>query len=406
MENLIEASASADTSTKTSANTRSVQQIRQSFAVNFQYDVVFTRNTFSLSNNSLIDMLCPIQPTTKLLTVIDQAVEKHHPLLINRLERYCQHHKIQMLPTLSVVGGEACKQDPEIIDQVYQAVEQHAIDRHSYILAIGGGAVIDAIGFAAATAHRGIRLIRMPSTVLGQNDAGVGVKTAVNYHQRKNYIGTFTPPHGVINDFNLLISLCERDKRAGIAEAIKVALIKDKAFFSQLCADSQALAKFEAKAMENMIIKGAAWHLNHIATSGDAFEFGSARPLDFGHWAAHKLEELSKHELRHGEAVAIGIAMDSIYSQLIGNISQYQLEQILNLLIELGFDLQPQALQLLDIKQALNEFREHLGGKLCITLLDDIGQGVEVNHIDESLMLKAVGILKQLTVEQECALAS
>jgi 3-dehydroquinate synthase len=292
-----------------------------------------------------------------------------------------------------VPGGEDCKNDAGVIDLIYQAVEKYAIDRHSYILVLGGGAVIDCVGFAAATAHRGIRLIRMPTTVLGQNDAGIGVKNAINYNHRKNYIGTFAPPYAVINDFSLLDSLTTRDKRSGISEAIKVALIKDVDFFNELYRNRERLADFEPKAMESMIIKGAQWHLNHIATSGDPFELGSARPLDFGHWSAHKIEELSNNELRHGEAVAIGIAMDSIYSYLIGHLKTDQLTKILTLLITLGFNLAHPVLKRLNINNALDEFKEHLGGKLCITLLKGIGQSFETNEINEALMEKAVSQL-------------
>ncbi len=261
------------------------------------------------------------------------------------------------------------------------------------ILVLGGGAVIDCVGFAAATAHRGIHLIRMPTTVLGQNDAGVGVKNAINYHKRKNYVGSFAPPYAVVNDFSLLDSLTARDKRSGISEAIKVALIKDVDFFNELYQNRELLANFEPKAMESMIIKGAQWHLNHIATNGDPFELGSARPLDFGHWSAHKMEELSHNELRHGEAVAIGIAMDSIYSHLLGYLSAAQLTKILTLLMTLGFNLVHPALKKLNINNALAEFKEHLGGKLCITLLQEIGTSFETNEINSALMEEAVSQL-------------
>ncbi|WP_111980100.1 3-dehydroquinate synthase [Algibacillus agarilyticus] len=372
------------------------QRIKQSFNVSFDYDVIFTRHVFSPANQELIQLINNHQDSPKLLVVIDQGVLDTTPYLIDHITDYCKLHSLNLLPIMSVVGGEACKQDPQVIERVYQAVEQHEIDRHSYILVIGGGAVVDAVGYAAATAHRGIRLIRMPSTVLGQNDAGVGVKNAVNYHKRKNYIGTFSTPFAVINDFSLLNTLTARDKRAGIAEAIKVALIKDADFFAELCQQQHELSEFANRAMENMIIKGASWHLNHIATSGDAFEAGSARPLDFGHWSAHKLEELSNNELRHGEAVAIGIAIDSIYSNLLGQITSHELLSILGLLTTLGFELSPPVLDELDVAKALAEFKEHLGGRLCITLLNSIGEGVEVSDINVGMMVDAIAQLKVL----------
>ena len=368
--------------------------IKQQFTLNYEYSVLFTRKAFDFSNLTLANLIDNHNENPKLLAVIDQGLADAMPHLADNIHQYCLHHKINALPEVIVPAGEACKNDVNVIDTIYQLVEKHAIDRHSYILVLGGGAVVDAIGFAAATAHRGIRLIRMPSTVLGQNDAGVGVKNAVNYHHRKNYIGTFAPPFAVINDFDLLNSLSDRDKRSGISEAIKVALIKDAEFFTELYQSRHQLAVFEEAATMNMVIKGAKWHLNHIATSGDPFELGSARPLDFGHWSAHKLEELSNNELRHGEAVAIGIAIDSIYSTLVGYLADDELTKILTLLTDLGFELNHSVLDKLDIVKALAEFKEHLGGNLCITLLNTIGSGFEVNTINESLMAEAIEQLK------------
>ena len=377
-----------------SANSLEQFSIKQKFTLNYEYPVLFTRQAFELSNKTIANLIDNREESPKLLIVIDQGLAQALPDLASNIKAYCQHNHINALPELIVPAGEACKNDDNVIDEVYQLVEKYAIDRHSYILVLGGGAVVDAIGFAAATAHRGIRLIRMPTTVLGQNDAGVGVKNAINYHHRKNYIGTFAPPFAVINDFDLLNSLSARDKRSGISEAIKVALIKDPEFFTELYQSRHELAAFEEKATMNMIIKGAKWHLHHIATSGDPFEMGSARPLDFGHWSAHKLEELSNNELRHGEAVAIGIAIDSIYSSLVGYLSTEALSQILTLLKDVGFELNHSVLDKLDIAKALAEFKEHLGGNLCITLLETLGSGLEVNSIDESLMAEAIEQLK------------
>ena len=94
---------------------------------------------------------------------------------------------------------------------VYHQLFQVGVDRHSFILAIGGGAVLDTVGYAAATTHRGVRLLRMPTTVLAQNDSGVGVKTGINFFKVKNFIGTFAPPYAVINDFRFLATLSNRE---------------------------------------------------------------------------------------------------------------------------------------------------------------------------------------------------
>jgi 3-dehydroquinate synthase len=280
-----------------------------------------------------------------------------------------------------------------LVDQLHAEIEHHGIDRHSYLLAIGGGALLDAAGFAAATAHRGVRLVRLPTTTLSQADGGVGVKNGVNAFGKKNFIGTFAPPFAVINDAEFLDPLPAPEKRAGLIEAIKVALVRDAAFFAEIEKSADALARFDSTTLESTIRRCAELHVEHIATSGDPFELGSARPLDFGHWSAHKLEQISSFTIPHGTAVAHGIALDVIYSTKIGLLPANTAERILALIEKLGFTLfHPLMTQSGDasLLKGLEEFREHLGGELTITLLRDIGRGEEVHAIDTALMRESL----------------
>ena len=375
-----------------------MQEIQQSFGVRFEYRVVFGRGLLRSSDHTLAELLARAgSGPHRVLVAIDSEVLAHHPSLPEDLRTYQRSHpKVLELVAkpLVVRGGEQCKNDLLDVEQVHRLVEIHGLCRHSFVLVIGGGAVLDTVGYAVATAHRGLRLIRMPTTVLAQNDAGIGVKNGVNWQGRKNFLGTFSPPFAVLNDLAFLETLEVRDRRAGLAEAVKVALIRDADFFDHLCEQSAALARFDTDAMEHVIRRCAELHLRHIATSGDPFELGSARPLDFGHWAAHKLEELSQNALRHGEAVAIGLAIDAVYSQRSGRISDDELHRVLSLLASLGFDLAHESLARLDVERALADFREHLGGQLCITLLGEIGRGVEVHEIDCAAMQKAIDFLR------------
>jgi 3-dehydroquinate synthase len=240
----------------------------------------------------------------------------------------------------------------------------------------------------------------------------VGVKNAVNAFGKKNFIGTFAPPHAVINDFQLLSTLPPRDKRCGFVEAVKVACIRDSEFFDDIERDAGALGRFESGAVRQVIQRCAELHARHIATSGDPFEFGSARPLDFGHWAAHKLEQLSGYELRHGEAVAIGIALDTLYSHRSKLLSEAEASRILNLLEQLGLDLFSAELQRMDadnrlaILAGLEEFKEHLGGQLTITLLEQIGKGVEVHEMRRGIIAECIGELEARHQRQSAALIS
>jgi 3-dehydroquinate synthase len=371
--------------------------IEQQFYVSFSYPVIFTRGLFDPENPVLRDVVCRSgRGNNRILAVIDSEVVRANPKILELLGRYAEAHRDALefvAPPLMVRGGEICKHEPVEVARIHALVERHRLCRHSFVMAIGGGAVLDAAGYAAATAHRGVRLIRCPSTVLSQNDAGVGVKNGVNAFGRKNFLGTFAPPFAVLNDFDFLTTLSSRDLRAGIAEAVKVALIRDRAFFETLYLERYALASFADSAMEPMIIRCAELHLQHIAHSGDPFEFGSSRPLDFGHWAAHKLEELSGSELRHGEAVAIGMALDALYSRESGTLGDLDLHRIMTLLGDLGFDLYHPALSWLDVEKSLAEFREHLGGGLSIPLLAGIGDRIEAHRIDAEAMKRCIGKL-------------
>lgn len=369
--------------------------LEQTFSVPFRYPVCFTEDLFDPKNAILVDVLRG-ERVPKVLFVIDSGVADSHPELIRQIKTYSETY--QEVFTLAaepmiVIGGEACKNDENLYQKIVEATHLYGIDRHSYIAVIGGGAVLDMVGFAAAISHRGIRLIRIPTTVLSQNDSAVGVKNSINAFGKKNYLGTFTPPNAVLNDFNFLKTLDDRDWRAGISEAIKVALIKDLSFFEWLEANAEGLAKREMAPMKEHIIRSAQMHMDHISGK-DPFEFGSSRPLDFGHWAAHKLEKLSDFRVRHGEAVAIGIALDSTYSFVQGRISEEDLNRIIRLMKTLGFELFAPELQGENLIRGLKEFQEHLGGQLTIMLLEKLGKGIEVHEMDEELIHRSVDLLQ------------
>ncbi len=380
--------------------------IERNIQVSYRHRVHFTRGVFA-AENPLFHQVLGTEKTNavaKALVVVDETLAQSQPRLLADIEAYFALHaadlKLVCAP-LILEGGERAKNSYFHVSEIQSQVEKHHIDRHSYIIAVGGGALLDVVGLAAATAHRGVRHVRIPTTTLSQDDSGVGVKNGINSFGKKNFIGTFAPPFAVINDFDLLASLPDRDKRAGYIEAVKVALIRDPAFFNQIERDAEALAAFDAEAMQRLIYRSAELHMNHIATSGDPFEFGSARPLDFGHWSAHKLEQISDYRIRHGEAVAVGIALDVIYARRAGYLDAVSTERILSLLERLGFELFTNELLHGDssgelvVLKGLEEFREHLGGCLTITLLQGVGRGFEVHEMDAALVLASIHELQE-----------
>lgn len=377
----------------------------QRFSVDFEFPVSFTEGLFEIGNRVFLDTLQRLETDKRhrVIVFVDAGVLGARPNLGDEIARYANNYPTQIElvgKPIAVAGGESVKQGLEQVVEMQRAMVEHHIDRHSYVIAIGGGAVLDAVGLAAATAHRGIRLVRVPTTVLSQNDSGVGVKNGVNLFGSKNFYGTFAPPFAVLNDLDFIAALPVRDRRSGIAEAVKVALIRDRAFFGWLERSVEALAAFDRFAMAYMIRRCAELHMHQIGNGGDPFESGTARPLDFGHWAAHRLELLTNFELRHGEAVAIGIALDTEYSVIAGLLDADAAKRVRAVLTGLGFSLWHDALEAQRegehaLMAGLRDFREHLGGKLTITLLSDLGVGVEVHEIDQDAMLQAIANLKQ-----------
>ena len=373
----------------------------QRFAVPYDYPVAFTRGLLDPANPLLAETLALREPERRhrCLVFVDAGVAGAAPDMPGALRRYAEAHAARMelvADPVIVPGGETIKTELTHIEGIQDAIHAHRIDRHSYVIAVGGGAVLDAVGLSAATAHRGVRHIRVPTTVLAQNDSGVGVKNAVNLKGVKNYTGTFAPPWAVLNDLDILAHLPRRDRLSGISEAVKVALIRDGAFFEWLEAQVDRLATFDPAAEEHMIRRSAELHMHQIAHGGDPFETGSARPLDFGHWSAHKLEAMTRHHVRHGEAVAIGIALDARYSVLAGLLAPGKEERVAVLLEGLGLRVWHPALARRGadgepaVLAGLQEFREHLGGELTVTLLADLGRGVEVHAIEPALVLDAM----------------
>ncbi|NJY61954.1 3-dehydroquinate synthase [Salinimicrobium sp. CDJ15-81-2] len=376
--------------------------IRQSFTLPVAYDVYFTEDLFDPSNSTFRQVLSQkTENKLKLLFVIDRGLLEKTPGLQKKIRTYCEDIlQLEDLPTPIILpGGEESKNNLDHVTSVLDQINKNGISRHSFVVAIGGGAVLDAAGFAAGIAHRGVRLIRVPTTVLSQNDSGVGVKNGINWYNKKNFLGTFTPPFAVINDLQFLRTLEERDWRGGISEAVKVALIKDRSFFDWIKNNTERLVSRDNESMQYLIYRCAELHLEHIS-SGDAFETGSSRPLDFGHWAAHKLEQFTNYSLRHGEAVAIGIALDCVYSWKIGLIKKSTCDEVLHLLWNLGFRLYTPELfrfegKKYEVLEGLQEFREHLGGDLTIMLLEEIGMGKEVHQIDHEKMKESILFLEK-----------
>ena len=368
--------------------------------ITFKHRVIFTREAFAVGNSALANVLAE-GGGRRVLVFLEDTVAAAWKTLPDHIHTYFQKLDLDFRGVRIFAGGEACKADESLVREIWQEIDKSHIDRHSYVIVIGGGAFLDAVGYAVATAHRGVRLVRFPTTTLSQDDSGVGVKNAINAFGKKNWIGSFSVPFAVINDFKLLESQDQESSVSGLIEAVKVALVKDGEFFQWIETNVTALARLDREPFEECIKRSALLHARHIALGGDPFETGSSRPLDFGHWAAHKMEALTNYQLSHAEAVAVGLALDTIYSEKIGLLKKEQADRIIEVLVKLGLKTYHPSLDWTDAKgnrrvlAGLDEFREHLGGELTVLLLADLGKGVDVHEFDNTLLEQSIEQLRE-----------
>lgn len=366
------------------------------FAVPFVHRLRFTDDVLGEDAEALADVLEPSgDGRARVQFWLDGHLAADRPDLEGRLEKFVgsRTSRLELAgPIERLEGGEAAKNDPAVLERILRAFCAADLDRRSYVVVIGGGAVLDAVGFAAAIAHRGIRLVRLPTTTLAQADSGVGVKNSLNFFRRKNWVGTFAVPWAVINDTALLATLPDREHLAGFSEAVKVSLLKNAQLFERMLRLAPRIRARDVAACGEVIAASARLHLDHITRGGDPFEVREARPLDFGHWSAHRLEALTDFELSHGEAVSVGVAVDTVYSSLAHGLPEREADRVLRCLLDLGLPVDHPALHAERDRlfEGLEEFRQHLGGRLTLTMLRDVGDPIDVHVVDRELMEAAI----------------
>ena len=377
-------------------------RIDQRLAVPFDFPVIFTDGVFSPENSALLGALTRLDEThpPRAILYLDAGAQAAIPGLASSAAAWCRKWNVTLAaPPRVLDGGEPAKNDWLATQGLMTEMVRLRLDRHAFVIIAGGGALLDAAGFAASLVHRGLRVIRIPTTALAQCDGGVGLKNAVNFAGGKNSIGVFAPPFAVLNDFQFLATLAGRDWRGGVAEAFKVAIIRDRPFFEFLCENTAAFRERRPGPMRHLVQRCAELHLEHIRTCGDPFEMGRARPLDFGHWAAHKLELLSAFRISHGDAVAAGVALDSACAAREGWIRDEDFLRIHRALSQSGFPLWYPEMDDPALLDGLREFQEHLGGELSVTFPDGIGARREESRLATETIRAALARLKQLALK-------
>ena len=270
--------------------------------------------------------------------------------------------------------------------RLYEVMLNHGMERDSTIVALGGGVVGDLAGFVAATYMRGISFVQLPTSLEAQVDASIGGKVAVNLPQGKNLVGAFYQPRGVFIDPDTLRTLPGRELRAGLAEVIKYGLIGDRDFFDYLVENMESILNLNMEALEYII--DASCRTKAKVVEEDEREGGLRMILNYGHTIGHALEAVGGYTaLRHGEAVAIGMALNARIALRMGRLDEKSLTAIEDLIASAGLPITlPQDLDTSNIIEAMRRDKKVLSGRIRFVLPEGIGKVFITDEVAEDLL--------------------
>lgn len=318
--------------------------------------------------------------------------DKVAPLYGERLQKYLLSSDLEAY-LFSIPHGEQHKTraTKELLeDQLFEK----GLGRDTCVLALGGGVVTDIAGFVAATYCRGIPLVTLPTTLLGMVDASVGGKTGVNVPFGKNLLGCIYQPKKVVIDLSTLESLPKKEIANGFVEMIKHGLIADCKLFEDLEQYADQLLALDASYLEKAVYESC--RIKKEIVELDEKERGMRHLLNFGHTIGHALESLTHYSLSHGEAVAIGLIVESYLSVQLGALDQNSLDRIKKILVQYGLPLKlPIQFPVQTLFEAMALDKKSLKGKPRFVILEAIGspridEGRYCAHIEKSLIENAL----------------
>ena len=293
------------------------------------YIVVSMEHTIAINDSSTLyvgraeELLDRLLPKGRVIAITDANIDRLYPALVRRTEHI-------------IIGGGEANKSLQSVAAIYDRLMAMGADRSTFILAIGGGIVTDIAGFVATTYMRGLDFGFLSTTLLAQVDASIGGKNGVNVGGYKNMVGTFSHPRFVISDVEMLRTLPPRELRAGMAEAVKSAIVGDAALFDYIEAHATESLSCDTEVLSHIVLRSVA--VKSAIVARDEREGGVRRLLNLGHTLGHAIEKLT-HSLNHGEAVAVGLSLIAHAARRRGMLAEGDVERIDNLLTALGFDI-------------------------------------------------------------------
>jgi 3-dehydroquinate synthase len=357
---------------------------RVSAAHRIEYDVQMTVDVLDPGNEALASRC-----GTRVLAVVDHTVED---LYGPQIRAYFEHHAIPVA-VIVLPAEEDAKELSSVLAVADAMADTGLLRRSETVVVIGGGVVMDVVGLAANLFRRGVPYVRVPTTLIGLVDAGVGVKTGVNRGTHKNRLGTYFAPTATLVDPSFLSSLPARHIRNGLAEIVKIALVKDAGLVSLLESAAARLHHFDyalaaVDTHEEILARAIGGMLAELEPN--LHETNLERIVDFGHTFSPSLELIADPPLLHGEAVAVDMALCIELSRQRGLLSGFEARRALNLLFRLGLPLTDRVFKPGLLQQALEDTVKHRDGLQRVPLLTGLGQATFVNDLTSQELTDAV----------------
>jgi 3-dehydroquinate synthase len=280
---------------------------------------------------------------------------------------------------LLVPDGEAAK-TAAVAARCWDNLARIGFTRNDAIVGLGGGAVTDLAGWVAASWLRGVRVVQLPTTLLGMVDAAVGGKTGINIDAGKNLVGAFHPPVGVLCDLDALHTLPRRDYIAGLAEVVKCGFIADPAILDLIESDPDAAAA--PGAVTSVLVKAD-------VVGADLRESGLREILNYGHTLAHAIERAEHYTWRHGDAVSVGLVFAAELSRLAGRLSADSAERHRDVLSALGLPVGYGGVPWKQLRSFMRVDKKARGDRLRFVVLDEVARPSTLDNPDEELLAAA-----------------
>jgi 3-dehydroquinate synthase len=354
------------------------------------YEVHAVGGVFDAANPALLRAMAATEAGARRFVAVDSTVDG---LYGERIAAYFEHHRVAA--TIVPVEVDERRKTMATVTALVDQIDRHGIERHEPILAVGGGVLLDVVGMTASLYRRGTAHVRVPTTLVGLVDAGIGVKCGVNHDRHKNRLGAYHPPRTVLLDRGLLATLDRRHVANGLAEIVKIALVRDCRLFELLVEQGPRLLdrKFQDEG-EEVLDRAVTGMVEELG--GNLWETSLERLVDFGHAVSPLVEMLALPELLHGEAVAIDMALFTVLACHRGLISVPDRGRVLDLLRTLELPVTHELLEPSVLRDALAEVTRHRGGRQRLPVPTAIGAATFVNDVTESELVLAAKELEVL----------